>query len=170
MRSLASWRPTLFWGRFSMLDSWVVEMCSVLDADPTFANAEMDCVPMVSSSWAHTTARDAVLGCLDPWSAFEGARTHRLPHRVCPPLLLGPARADGKQLDVRVSAATVELFHRGVRVASHIRSRRARGLHHRPKHMPASHREYARWTPRGFANGPPPSAHPNAHAQIPIAI
>ena len=53
----------------------------------------------------------------------------------------------GKQLDARVSATTVELFHRGVRVASHIRSRSSGGFTTTPEHMPASHREYAKWTP-----------------------
>jgi len=53
----------------------------------------------------------------------------------------------GKQLEARVTASTVELFHRGVRVASHLRSRRASGFSTRPEHMPASHREYAKWTP-----------------------
>ena len=53
----------------------------------------------------------------------------------------------GKELDARVSATTVELFHRGVRVASHIRSRRTGGFTTCPEHMPASHREYAKWTP-----------------------
>ena len=53
----------------------------------------------------------------------------------------------GKQLDVRSSANTVELFHQGNRVASHRRSNR-RGSHTTvPEHMPKSHREYARWTP-----------------------
>lgn len=53
----------------------------------------------------------------------------------------------GKQLEARVTASTVELFHRGVRVASHLRSRRVGGFSTRPEHMPASHREYAKWTP-----------------------
>ena len=53
----------------------------------------------------------------------------------------------GKELDARVCATTVELFHRGVRVASHIRSRRPGGFTTCPEHMPASHREYAKWTP-----------------------
>jgi transposase len=53
----------------------------------------------------------------------------------------------GKELDARVCATTVELFHRGVRVASHIRSRRAGSFTTCPEHMPASHREYAKWTP-----------------------
>lgn len=53
----------------------------------------------------------------------------------------------GKALDARATSNAVELFHRGVRVASHIRSRRARKFTTRPEHMPASHREYAQWTP-----------------------
>jgi transposase len=53
----------------------------------------------------------------------------------------------GKELDARLCATTVELFHRGVRVASHIRSRRAGGFTTCAEHMPASHREYAKWTP-----------------------
>jgi transposase len=53
----------------------------------------------------------------------------------------------GKEIDARVSATTVELFHRGVRVASHIRSRSSGGFTTCPEHMPASHREYAKWTP-----------------------
>jgi transposase len=53
----------------------------------------------------------------------------------------------GKQLDARGTASTVELFHRGVRVASHVRSRQPRKFTTRTEHMPASHREYAKWTP-----------------------
>jgi transposase len=53
----------------------------------------------------------------------------------------------GKELHARVSATTVELFHRGVRVASHIRSRSTGSFTTCPEHMPASHREYAKWTP-----------------------
>jgi transposase len=50
-------------------------------------------------------------------------------------------------VDVRVTEATVEVFHRGTRVASHARS----PLPHRhttiPEHMPSAHRRYAFWTP-----------------------
>lgn len=53
----------------------------------------------------------------------------------------------GKELEARATATTVELFHRGVRVASHIRSRRAGKFTTLSEHMPASHREYAKWTP-----------------------
>lgn len=51
------------------------------------------------------------------------------------------------ELDVRLTATTVEAFYRGVRVASHGRSP-ARGRHSTiPEHMPTAHREYAEWTP-----------------------
>jgi transposase len=53
----------------------------------------------------------------------------------------------GEQLDVRLTATTLEAFQRGQRVASHLRSHQ-RGHHTTlPEHMPKSHREYAGWTP-----------------------
>lgn len=53
----------------------------------------------------------------------------------------------GQQLDVRLTATTVEVFQRGQRLASQVRSRE-RGRHTTlPEHMPKSHREYAHWTP-----------------------
>ena len=53
-----------------------------------------------------------------------------------------------KQLDARFTATTVECFHKGQRVASHVRSR-LKGRHTTiPEHMPRSHREYAQWTPQ----------------------
>jgi transposase len=53
----------------------------------------------------------------------------------------------GQQLDVRLSAHTVEVFQRGQRVASHVRSP-DKGRHTTvAEHMPTSHREYAHWTP-----------------------
>jgi transposase len=52
-----------------------------------------------------------------------------------------------QRLDVRLSAQTVELFHRGQRVASHPRSA-LKGRHTTlPEHMPQAHRQYASWTP-----------------------
>ena len=52
-----------------------------------------------------------------------------------------------RQLDVRITATTVECFFRGKRIASHARSMR-RGRHTTQKaHMPESHRLYADWTP-----------------------
>ena len=51
-----------------------------------------------------------------------------------------------QEVEARITAATVEIFHRGKRVASHQRS-----LHpHRPStiadHMPSAHRRYRDWT------------------------
>lgn len=52
-----------------------------------------------------------------------------------------------ERLDVRLTATTVEAFHRGERVAAHARSYE-RGHHTTVKeHMPPEHRRYAEWTP-----------------------
>jgi transposase len=52
-----------------------------------------------------------------------------------------------QELEARVSASTVELLHKGKRVASHARSRRAGGHTTVNAHMPKAHRDYAEWTP-----------------------
>ena len=55
-----------------------------------------------------------------------------------------------RQLDVRLTARTVECFHRGRRVASHVRSSR-RGRHTTAdEHMPEKHRRMGDWTPERF--------------------
>jgi transposase len=52
------------------------------------------------------------------------------------------------QLEARISAQTVELFHKGKRVASHRRSW-LKGRHTTVAvHMPKAHRHYAEWTPQ----------------------
>jgi transposase len=52
-----------------------------------------------------------------------------------------------EQVEARMTATTIELFHRGQRVASHLRSY-ARGKHTtNPEHMPKSHREHRDWSP-----------------------
>jgi transposase len=52
-----------------------------------------------------------------------------------------------EQLWARSTASTVELFHRGARVASHLRSN-VPGRHTTdPRHMPAAHQKHAEWTP-----------------------
>jgi transposase len=55
-----------------------------------------------------------------------------------------------EQVDTRVTARMVEIFHRGKRVAVH--QRRYGGRRHGtdPDHMPSSHRRYAEWTPERF--------------------
>lgn len=53
-----------------------------------------------------------------------------------------------KQLEVRLTARTVECFHANQRVASHLRSMH-KGRHStQAEHMPKSHREHAEWTPQ----------------------
>ncbi|MFQ5550932.1 MAG: IS21 family transposase, partial [Gemmatimonadales bacterium] len=55
-----------------------------------------------------------------------------------------------KQLHVRFTANTVECFHRGVRVASHIRSHRRARHTTLPEHMPEKHRRMGQWSPERF--------------------
>jgi transposase len=50
-------------------------------------------------------------------------------------------------LDVRVTDRTVEVFHKGARVASHAKSRGKRLFISLPEHMPSAHRRHAAWTP-----------------------
>jgi transposase len=56
-----------------------------------------------------------------------------------------------EQVDTRTTTRTIEIFHRGKRVASH--ARRYGGPRHGtlPDHMPSSHRRYAEWSPERFA-------------------
>ena len=52
-----------------------------------------------------------------------------------------------EKVDVRISGATVEVFHGTRRVASHARSD-ARGRHTtEPSHMPLAHQQHLEWTP-----------------------
>jgi len=50
-------------------------------------------------------------------------------------------------VDVRVAERTVEVFHRGRRVASHALSPGRRGHVTIPDHMPSAHRRFGEWTP-----------------------
>ena len=58
-----------------------------------------------------------------------------------------PSRMIRQVVEVRATENTIEVFHRGTRIASHARS----GVKHRhttiPEHMPSAHRRYAFWTP-----------------------
>ena len=51
-----------------------------------------------------------------------------------------------QEVDARITTATVEIFHRGKRVASHLRSTRSHRPTTVPDHMPSSHRRYRDWT------------------------
>jgi transposase len=53
-----------------------------------------------------------------------------------------------QEVDVRITANTVELLHRNGRVASHRRSALKGGHTTLTAHMPQAHRQYADWTPQ----------------------
>ena len=53
-----------------------------------------------------------------------------------------------RELDVRYTAMTVEIFHQGHRVASHARSSKIGGHSTIDAHRPKSHQRYLEWTPQ----------------------
>lgn len=55
-----------------------------------------------------------------------------------------------EKLDVRLTATTVEAFHKGERVAAHVRSYIKGDYSTLPEHMPPEHRAYAEWSPERF--------------------
>ena len=58
-----------------------------------------------------------------------------------------PSRLIREQVEARITDSTIEIFHKGGRVASHARSN-VRNRHTTVReHMPSSHRRYAEWTP-----------------------
>src|SRR4051812_20919954 len=58
-----------------------------------------------------------------------------------------PYQLAGQKLEARYSAATMEIFHSGKRVASHLRSTAAYGHTTASEHMPKSHQAHLEWTP-----------------------
>ncbi len=52
-----------------------------------------------------------------------------------------------REVDVRMTAHTVEIFHKHRRVAAHLRIHGRGGYATEPSHMPSSHRAHAGWTP-----------------------
>jgi len=58
-----------------------------------------------------------------------------------------PYHLRGKRVDVHLTARMVEIFHRGKRIASHMRDDR-KGRHTTDSsHMPEAHRKHLEWTP-----------------------
>ncbi len=58
-----------------------------------------------------------------------------------------PYQLRGEEVDVRYTATTIEIYRRGQRVASHVRSYK-RGFHTtQPEHMPSAHRAHLEWSP-----------------------
>jgi transposase len=58
-----------------------------------------------------------------------------------------PYQLVGKEVDVRSTSSTVEIFYQGKRVASHLRSRLAYKATTDAGHRPKSHQAYLEWTP-----------------------
>jgi hypothetical protein len=58
-----------------------------------------------------------------------------------------PNQLTQQQVEVRASAATVEIFHRGLRVSSHARSRVLHGATTVHDHRPKAHQRHLEWTP-----------------------
>ena len=58
-----------------------------------------------------------------------------------------PYRLVREVVEARITDQAVELFHRGARVACHVRSPRPHRHTTIPEHMPSAHRRYAEWTP-----------------------
>jgi transposase len=52
-----------------------------------------------------------------------------------------------QSVDLRITAGTIEVLHRGQRVASHVRSPLPRGHTTVAEHMPSHHRHQAEWNP-----------------------
>ena len=58
-----------------------------------------------------------------------------------------PSKLIREMVEARITSATVEIFHKGQRIASHAFSP-VRNLHTTiTEHMPSAHRRYAEWTP-----------------------
>lgn len=63
-----------------------------------------------------------------------------------------PFQLRGEVVDLRATSTTIELFHQGRRVASHIRSHVRHQPTTDPAHMPAAHRAHLEWTPSRLIN------------------
>ena len=62
-----------------------------------------------------------------------------------------PHRWVGHRLEVRATAAVIEVFHKGARIASHPRTYTERFIT-LPEHMPSAHRQHREWSPGRFLN------------------
>lgn len=56
------------------------------------------------------------------------------------------------EVDVRTTEKTIEVFHKGNRIASHLRSQKQGSHSTQADHMPASHRAHMEWTPGRLLN------------------
>ncbi|MGF6313651.1 transposase [Bradyrhizobium sp. i1.8.4] len=74
-----------------------------------------------------------------------------------------PYRLIRELVDVRIADKTVEIFHRGQRIASHVPASNRRGHTTIADQMPSAHRRYGKWTP-GALNAAGEKIDPSAAA------
>lgn len=58
-----------------------------------------------------------------------------------------PSHLIGSRVEVFIDERTAEIYHKGERVALHVRSHVRGGFSTTPEHMPSAHRGHAEWTP-----------------------
>jgi len=61
-----------------------------------------------------------------------------------------PYEYAGKEAEIRYTPTVVEIFHEGVRIASHVRDDTKGRATTNPEHMPPRHRHYLEWSPERF--------------------
>ena len=71
----------------------------------------------------------------------------------------------GEAVEVRATPATVEIFHRGERVASHLRSRERNQAITQHEHRPRSHQAHLEWPPSRIASW---AAQVGANTALPV--
>ncbi|MEY2653706.1 MAG: hypothetical protein RLZZ524_734 [Pseudomonadota bacterium] len=103
-----------------------------------------------ASAFAELDAPALMALPLQPWE-FATYKTVRV-HIDCHIELDGhhysvPQALVGQPLQARVTARSVELLHRGQRVAAHARSAHQGGYTTVVEHLPAAHRAHLEWTP-----------------------
>lgn len=63
-----------------------------------------------------------------------------------------PYHLTGQLVELRSTPATIEIFHRSVRVASHLRTRKTNQAVTDPEHRPKSHQAHLDWPPSRLVN------------------
>ena len=63
-----------------------------------------------------------------------------------------PYTLTGELVEIRSTATTIEIFHRGQRVASHLRSHQPYQATTTPEHRPKSHQQHLAWPPSRLLN------------------
>ena len=74
-------------------------------------------------------------------------RQHRLPRELRCQLYSVPYNLVHELVEIRSTPTTVEILHKGARVASHLRSRGRGQTTTNEEHRPKSHRAHLEWTP-----------------------